>query len=88
MGGHRRRGRGQLSGDVHPRCPRRRRELGLRVRWRTGAERWQYTYTDWSDTHVLQPYVWRYRVLANQWVEHHWFRSVIELDAATGEVAG
>ncbi len=55
---------------------------------RTGAERWQYTYTDWSDTHVLQPYVWRDRVLANQWVERHSFRSVIELDAATGEVAG
>ena len=55
---------------------------------RTGAERWQYTYTDWSDTHVLQPYVWRDRVLANQWVEHYSFRSVIELDAATGEVAG
>ena len=37
---------------------------------------------------MLQPYVWRDRVLANQWVQHHSFRSVIELDAATGEVAG
>ncbi len=54
---------------------------------RTGAERWQYTYTDWDRTRVLQPYVWRDRVLANQWVQTHWFRSVIELDAASGEVA-
>lgn len=51
----------------------------------TGAELWQYTYTDTSATHVYQPYVWDDRVLANRSSWDDMFDTLVELDAATGE---